>query len=105
MTSQESGLGSVVLAFLSGATLGAVIARNVTLAFLSGAALAAVGTLLLAPQSGAKSREQLQGYVRRAKDNVHTLADEASIVMEELRLLAEKDAILTRTPSYGRRDT
>lgn len=84
MSSQESGLGSIVLAFLSGATLGAVIARNVALAFLSGATLAAVGALLLAPQSGAKSREQLQGYVRRTKDNVRTLADEASNVMEEV---------------------
>jgi len=41
-------------------------AAGVLLAFLSGAALGAVAALLLAPQSGRESRKQLRGYARRA---------------------------------------
>jgi gas vesicle protein len=56
----------------------------VFLAFISGAALGAVAALLLAPQSGQDSREQLRGYARRAEDNLRDLAGQAGDVLEEV---------------------
>src|SRR5215467_10723374 len=53
------------------------------LAFLSGAALGAIAALLLAPQSGRESREQLRGYARRAEENLRDLAGEAGERFEE----------------------
>ncbi len=55
----------------------------VMLAFLSGAALGAATALLLAPQSGRESREQLRRYARRAEDNLRDLAERAGEVLEE----------------------
>ena len=57
---------------------------GVFLAFLSGAALGAVAALLLAPQSGRESREQLRGYARRAEDNLRDLAGRAGETFEEV---------------------
>ena len=56
----------------------------VLLAFLSGTALGAVAALLLAPQSGRESREQLRGYARRAEDNLLDLAGRAGEAFEEV---------------------
>jgi len=56
---------------------------NVLVAFLSGAALGAVAALLLAPQSGRESREQLRGYARRAEDGLRDLAGRAGESLEE----------------------
>lgn len=56
----------------------------VVLAFLSGVALGAVVALLLAPQSGRESREQLRGYARRAEESLRDLADEAGQRFEEV---------------------
>ena len=58
-------------------------AAGVVLAFLSGAALGAIAALLLAPQSGQDSREQLRGYARRAEGNLRDLAGRAGEVIEE----------------------
>ena len=59
-------------------------AANVLVAFLSGAALGAVAALLLASQSGRESREQLRGYARRAEDNLRDLAGRAGESFEEV---------------------
>ncbi len=56
----------------------------VLLAFLGGAALGAVAALLLAPQSGRETREQLRGYARRAEDNFRDLAGQAGDVLEDV---------------------
>ena len=56
----------------------------VLLAFLSGTALGAVAALLLAPQSGRESREQLRGYTRKAEDNLRDLAGRAGEVFDEV---------------------
>src|SRR5262245_32063608 len=56
----------------------------VMLAFLSGAALGAVAALLLAPQSGQESREQLRLYARRAEDSLRDLAGQAGEALEEV---------------------
>jgi gas vesicle protein len=52
-------------------------------AFLSGAALGAIAALLLAPQSGRKTREQLRGYARQAEDTLREVANEAGQKFEE----------------------
>lgn len=57
---------------------------GVLLAFLSGAALGAVAALLLAPQAGRESREQLRGYARRAEGNLRDLAVRAGETFEEV---------------------
>ena len=56
----------------------------VVLALLSGAVLGAVAALLLAPQAGRESREQLRGYARRAEDNLRDLAGRAGEAVEEV---------------------
>jgi gas vesicle protein len=48
------------------------------LAFVTGGLLGAAAALLLAPQSGRQSREQLRGHARRAEERVHELADKAT---------------------------
>ena len=57
-------------------------AAGMLLAFLSGAALGAVAALLLAPQSGRDSRDQLRSYARRAEDNLRDLAGRAGEAFE-----------------------
>lgn len=58
-------------------------AAAVMLAFLSGAALGAVAALLMAPQSGRESREQLRTYARKAEDNLRDLAGRAGEALDE----------------------
>jgi gas vesicle protein len=57
---------------------------GILLAFLSGAALGAMAALLLAPQSGRESREQLRGYARRVEDNLRDLAGSAGEALEDV---------------------
>jgi gas vesicle protein len=49
------------------------------MAFLSGATVGAVAALLVAPQSGRESREQLRGYVNRAGYELWQLLNEDAI--------------------------
>lgn len=56
----------------------------VLLAFLSGAAMGAVAALLLAPQSGDESRDQLRRYARRAENDLRDLAGRAGEVFEDV---------------------
>ncbi len=53
------------------------------LAFIGGAALGVIAALLLAPQSGRKTREQLKGYARKAESALREAADEAGQRLEE----------------------
>ena len=53
------------------------------LAFLGGAAIGAIAALLLAPQSGRTTREQLRGYARKAEDALREAANEAGQRLEE----------------------
>ena len=55
----------------------------VGLAFLSGGLVGAAVALLLAPQSGRESREQLRGYARRAEENIRELTDTATQVLDQ----------------------
>lgn len=56
----------------------------VVLAFLTGTALGALAALVLAPESGSDSREQLRRYARRAENNLRDLAGRAGEVYEEV---------------------
>ena len=62
-----------------GSSSGAVL-----LAFLSGAALGAVAAMLLAPESANESRERLRRYARRAEGQLHDIAGRAGEVFEEV---------------------
>jgi gas vesicle protein len=63
--------------------------------------------LLLAPQSGRESREQLRGYARRAEEHVHELANKATQVLDQAvdkgrEFVQEKKAVLTEAVMTGR---
>jgi gas vesicle protein len=77
------------------------------LVFLSGAALGVVAALLLAPQTGRESREQLRGYARRAEGNLRDLAGCAGEVFEEVvgegkEFVDSKKAVLREAFDVGR---
>jgi len=57
---------------------------TVMLAFLTGTAMGAMAALLLAPESGSESRDQLRRYARRAEGNLRDLAGRAGEVYEEV---------------------
>jgi gas vesicle protein len=82
-------LGAVAFAFVSGGLVGAAVA------------------LLLAPQSGRESREQLRGYARRAEENVHELGDKATQILDQAvdkgrEFIKDKQAVLTEAVEAGR---
>ena len=82
-------------------------AAAVVLVFLSGAALGAVAALLLAPQTGRESREQLRGYARRAEDNLRDLAGRAGETFEEIvgegeEFVDSKKSVLREAFDVGR---
>ena len=79
----------------------------VGLAFLSGGLVGAAVALLLAPQSGRESREQVRGYGRRAEENIHELADKATQALDQAmdkgrEFVQEKKAVLTEAVEAGR---
>lgn len=85
-----------------GTSLGTVL-----LAFLSGAALGAVAALLLAPQSGEESREQVRGYARRTEENLRELAGKAGETLDEAvekgrEFVEENKSVLTEAFEAGR---
>lgn len=59
-------------------------AGSVALAFLSGALLGAVTAVILAPQTGRESRERVTGYARRTGDDLRDLKDRATDSVEEI---------------------
>jgi gas vesicle protein len=80
---------------------------TVVLAFLSGAAVGAVAALLLAPQSGKESREQLRGYARRAEDCLREVAGRAGEAVDQAvdkgrDFVKEKKTVLTEAFEAGR---
>jgi gas vesicle protein len=85
-----------------GCSLGAV-----GLAFVTGGLAGAAVALLLAPQSGRESREQLRGYARRVEGDVHKLANKATHVLEQVvdkgrEFVQENKAVLTEAVEAGR---
>ena len=85
-----------------GCSLGAV-----GLAFVGGGLVGAAMALLLAPQSGRESREQVRGYARRAEENVHELAGKTTDFMDQAvdkgrEFVQEKKSVLTEAVDAGR---
>ena len=79
----------------------------VGLAFVTGGLLGAGVALLLAPQSGRQSQEQLRGYARRAEKSVHELADKATEAVEQVldkgrEFIQEKKSVLNEAIETGR---
>jgi gas vesicle protein len=85
-----------------GCSLGAV-----GLAFVTGGLAGAAVALLLAPQSGRESREQVRGYARRAEEHVHELADKATQVLDQAldkgrEFIKDKQVVVTEAVEAGR---
>jgi gas vesicle protein len=85
-----------------GCSLGAI-----GLAFLTGGLAGAAVALLLAPQSGRESREQVRGYARRAEEHVHELAEKATDFMDQAvdkghDFIQEKKMVLAEAVEAGR---
>jgi len=88
-----------------GCSLGAI--GTVGLALVSGGLFGAAAALLLAPQSGRQSREQLREYARRAEEGVHEVADKATEVVEQAldkgrEFIKEKKSVMTEAVEAGR---
>ncbi len=82
-------------------------AGAVLLGFLSGAALGAVMAILLAPRTGQESREMLRGYARRAEDGLRDLVGEAEqkfegVVEEGRDYIESKKTVLKDAFDAGR---
>lgn len=81
--------------------------RAVGLAFVSGGLLGAAMALLLAPRSGRDTREQVRGYARRAEENIHEVADNATRILDQAvdkghEFIKDKQAILSDAVDAGR---
>ena len=79
----------------------------VGLAFVIGGLAGAAVALLLAPQSGRESREQVRGYGQRAEAQAHELADKATDVMDQAvdkgrEFVQEKKMVLAEAVEAGR---
>ena len=80
---------------------------TVGLTFVTGGLAGAAVALLLAPQSGRESREQVRGYARRAEEYAHELADTATQVLDQAvdkgrEFVQEKKSVLTEAVDAGR---
>lgn len=85
-----------------GCSLGAV-----GLAFVGGGLVGAAMALLLVPQSGRESRDQLRGYARRAEEHAHELAEKATDLMDQAvdkghEFVQEKKMVLAEAVEAGR---
>lgn len=85
-----------------------ITASSVILAFLSGAAIGAAAALLLAPQSGRESREQLRRYAKETEENLRGFADRAgdswgTAVEKGKQILQEQKTVLSEAMEAGRR--
>ena len=77
------------------------------MAFVIGGLAGAAVALLLAPQSGRKSREQVRGYGQRAEEQVHELADTAAQAVDQAvdkgrEFVQEKKIVLAEAVEAGR---
>ena len=85
-----------------GCSLGAV-----GLAFVTGGLVGAAVALMLAPQSGRNSREQVRGYARQAEEQVQELAEKATDLMDQAvdkghEFVQEKKMVLAEAVEAGR---
>ena len=81
---------------------------TVVLAFLSGAAIGAIAALLLAPQSGEETQRRLRGYARKAGRELRGASGKTGDAFDEVlekgrEFLKHKQPILTEVLEAGRR--
>jgi gas vesicle protein len=88
MATEDHGYstGAVAFAFLAGAITGAV----------TGAIVGASTALLLAPQTGAETRDMLKGYAKKAEETVLEKAKEAR------EFIGDKKGVLSAAFEAGR---
>ena len=80
---------------------------SVGLAFVGGGLFGAAMALLLAPQSGRESRDQMRGYARRAGDHLHECTDTAAQALDEAvdkgrEFIKDKQGVVTEAIEAGR---
>jgi gas vesicle protein len=99
MAAEDHGYstGAVAFAFLAGAITGAV----------TGAIVGASTALLLAPQTGAETRDMLKGYAKKAEETVLEKAKEAKATMESAlekgrEFIGDKKGVLSAAFEAGR---
>jgi gas vesicle protein len=76
-------------------------------AFVIGGLVGGGIALLLAPQSGSASREQLRGYARRVEENIHGLTDKVAEALDQTmdqgrEFVKETQAVLSEAVEAGR---
>jgi gas vesicle protein len=81
--------------------------QTVLLAFLGGAVAGAVAGILFAPKSGEETRRALQGYAKRAEEEVIEKAKEARAVLDDTiergkRFMAETQADVEAAVKAGK---
>lgn len=81
---------------------------TVVLAFLSGAAIGAIAALLLAPQSGEQTQRQARGFAKKAGKGLRNAAGKAEgawgdVIEQGREFLKEKQPILTKAFEAGRK--
>jgi len=79
----------------------------VGVAFVTGGLAGAAVAMLLAPQSGRESQEQMRGYARRADAQVHELADTATQALDQVvdkgrEFIKDKQAVVSEAVEAGR---
>jgi len=99
MATEDHGYstGAVAFAFLAGAITGAV----------TGAIGGASTALLLAPQTGAETRDMLKGYAKKAEETVLEKAKEAKVTVESAlekgrEFIGDKKGVLSAAFEAGR---
>lgn len=86
---------------------GGVSVGTVLLAMVTGALAGAVAALLLTPQSGEASREQLRHYARRAEEGLRDMGEKAGREFEKVvhtgrEVYEENKSVLTEAFDAGR---
>ena len=81
---------------------------TVVLAFLSGAAIGAIAALLLAPQSGEQTQRQMRGYARKAGKELRGVTGQGGDVFGDVieqgrRFLKDKQPMLAEAFEAGRK--
>lgn len=81
---------------------------TVVLAFLSGAAIGAIAALLLAPQPGEQTQRQLRGFAKKAGKGMRGVTGKAEGVWEDViaqgrELLKDQQPILDKAIEAGRK--
>ncbi len=86
---------------------GGVSAGTVILAMLTGALAGACAALMMAPQSGEDSREQLRRYARRAEEGVRDIGERAGAEFEKVvekgrEIFEDNKSVLSEAFEAGR---